>query len=131
MANITITPLYAGLLGLILLVLSVRVVALVRVKGKLSYGDGNRGELTPIVRAQANFTEYVPLILILIAFAEAGGSSDLWIHALGIALVVGRCLHPIGLTNKPGVNPLRFMGTNLTWIALIGASISVLLNQLG
>jgi hypothetical protein len=69
------------------------------------------------------------IILILIAFDEAGGTSSGYIHAMGSALVVGRILHPMGLTNVAGVNPLRFIGTNLTWITLLASSIFVLVNQ--
>lgn len=131
MEEITITPLYAALLGIILLVLSIRVVAVVRAKGNVGFGDGGNPDFTTVVRAQANFVEYVPLILILIAFAEAGGTSPTWINAMGGGLVLGRVLHPFGLTNKPGINPFRFVGTNLTWLTLLAASILVLLNQMG
>ncbi len=127
--SIVITPLYAGLLGIILLVLSIRVVAVVRAKGKIGYGDDGNPDYTTVVRGQGNFVEYVPLTIILIAFAEAGGTSATWIHVMGIALVVGRIMHPLGLTQKPGVNPLRFVGTNLTWLTLLAASVFVLVNH--
>ncbi len=131
MESLAITPIYAAILGLILLILSIRVVAVVRAKGNVAYGDGGNPDFTPVVRGQANFVEYVPLIVILIAFAEAGGTSSTWVHAMGGSLVVARVLHPIGLTNKPGINPFRFVGTNLTWIILLASSILVLVNQLG
>ena len=131
MSSVTITPLYAAGLGIILLILSIRVVAVIRAKGGVLYGDGGNADFTPVLRAQQNFIEYVPLILILIGFAEAGGSSATWIHGMGAALLVGRVLHPLGLTNKAGVNPLRFIGTNLTWIVLLMASVLVLLNRFG
>ena len=82
MNTVTITPLYAALLGLVLLVLSGRVIFAVRAKG-VSLGDGEDPDHLPIIRSQANFIEYVPMILILIGFAEAGGASDGWIHGLG------------------------------------------------
>ena len=129
--ELTITPMYAAMLGIILLVLSIRVVAVVRAKGNVGYGDGGNPDFTPVVRGQANFIEYVPLALILIAFAEAGGTSSTWIHAMGGGLVVARILHPIGLTTQPGINPFRFVGTNLTWIVLLASSILVLLNTMG
>jgi uncharacterized membrane protein YecN with MAPEG domain len=131
MESLAITPIYAALLGIILLVLSIRVVAVVRAKGNVGFGDGGNPDYTTVVRGQGNFIEYVPLILILIAFCEAGGTSGTWVHAMGAGLVVARVLHPIGLTNKPGINPFRFVGTNLTWITLLAASILVLVNQLG
>ena len=131
METLVITPIYGAMLGIILLVLSIRVVAVVRAKGKVGYGDGGNPDFTPVVRGQGNFIEYVPLALILIAFAEAGGTSAGWIHALGAGLVIGRVLHPMGLTNEPGINPFRFIGTNLTWLALLVSSILVLVNQFG
>jgi hypothetical protein len=131
MHSVTITPMYAAGLGIVLLILSIRVVAVIRAKGGVLCGDGDNPDFTPILRGQQNFIEYVPLILILIAFAEAGGSSASWIHGMGAALLVARVLHPLGLTSKAGVNPLRFIGTNLTWIVLLLASVLVLVNRFG
>jgi len=131
MDSVTITPIYAAILGLILLVLSARVVAVVRGKGEVGYGDGGNPEFTTIVRGQGNFVEYVPMILILIGFAEAGGTSSSWIHGLGGALVLGRILHPLGLSAEPGIKIPRLVGTILTWVVLLAASILVLMNSLG
>lgn len=131
MNNVTITPMYAAGLGIILLILSIRVVAVLRVKGGVLYGDGGNADYTPVLRGQQNFVEYVPLTVILIAFAEAGGSSALWVHGMGAALLVARVLHPLGLTSRAGINPLRFIGTNLTWGVLLVASVLVLLNRFG
>ena len=130
MESLTITPIYAALLGLILLVLSVRVIAVVRAKGT-NYGDGGNPEFTTVIRGQGNFIEYVPLALILIAFAEAGGTSGTWIHAMGATLVVARILHPLGLKTDPAPNPLRFIGTVATLIVLLASPVFVLINQLG
>ena len=131
MQNITITSMYAAVLGIILLLLSIRVVAVIRAKGSVLYGDGNNPDFTPVLRGQQNFIEYVPMILILMAFAEAGGSSANWIHGMGATLVIARVIHPFGLTRIAGVNPLRFIGTNLTWIVLLVASVLILINRFG
>ena len=131
MQDVVITPMYAAALGIVLLILSIRVVAVVRAKGGINYGDGGNADFTTVVRGQANFVEYVPLILILIAFAEAGGTSATYIHAMGGALLVGRIIHPLGLTQASGINPMRFIGTNLTWITLLASSVFVLMNQFG
>lgn len=130
MDSVAITPMYAAILGVILLLLSVRVAAVVRAKGEVAFGDGGNPEFTTVVRGQGNFIEYVPLILILIAFAEAGGTSSTWIHAMGGGLVLARILHPLGLTNEPGVSIMRVVGTILTWLILLASSIIVLINQL-
>ena len=129
MESVVITPMYAAMLGIILLVLSIRVVAVVRAKGEVGYGDGGNPDFNLVVRGQGNFIEYVPLTIILIGFAEAGGTGGTWIHAMGAALVIGRILHPMGLTNVAGINPMRFVGTILTWVTILVSSILVLMNQ--
>ena len=123
-SSVTLTPLYAGLLGLVLLALSGRVIAAVRAKG-VGLGTGGNADYEAIIRSQGNFIEYVPMILILIGFAEAGGASDAWIHGLGGTLLVARILHPIGMSPDPKPNPFRFVGTVATLLVLLIASILV------
>ncbi|MEM9177686.1 MAG: MAPEG family protein [Myxococcota bacterium] len=127
--TVTITPIYAALLGLVLLVLSGRVIVAVRAKG-VSLGDGDDPDHLPIIRSQANFIEYVPMILILIGFCEAGGASDGWIHGLGGALLVGRILHPIGFSGESRLQPGRFAGTVTTLLVLLISSGLLLSQQL-
>lgn len=128
--TVTITPLYAALLGLLLLVLSGRVVAGVRAKGVSLGDDGNPDHLT-LIRSQANFTEYVPMALILIGFVEAGGASATWIHGLGGALLLGRILHPLGMSADPKPNPFRFVGTVATLLVLLISAVLALLQAFG
>ena len=64
-----VTPLYAGLLGLMLLVLSA-LVSRQRLRHKVSIGDGDVPSVRAAMRVQANFVEYVPLALILLVLLE-------------------------------------------------------------
>jgi uncharacterized membrane protein YecN with MAPEG domain len=64
-----ITPLYAGLLALLYLVLSYRIVVLRR--NKVSLGDGGNPILQRRIRAHGNFSEYVPMILIMLGILDA------------------------------------------------------------
>lgn len=132
MDALTITPLYAAICGLILLALTLRVVVQVRAKG-VNYGDDGNPEYTAIVRGHGNFIEYVPIALILIAFVEAGGASDTWVHGLGCALVIARIVHPFGLKAIASERPptLRLIGNVSTWLVLLIASVLLLMNQLG
>lgn len=127
--SVTITPLYAALLGLVLLVLSGRVIASVRAKG-VGIGDGGDAENLVVIRSHANFIEYVPMILLLLAFAEAGGASSAWIHGLGGTLLVGRILHPIGMSTSPDPKPARLIGTLSTLLVLLVTSILLLTQQM-
>jgi uncharacterized membrane protein YecN with MAPEG domain len=66
-----ITSIVAGLLSLILIKLSFAVINLRR-ENKVSLGSGGNDALERAIRAQANFTEYVPTGLILILKKGAG-----------------------------------------------------------
>jgi uncharacterized membrane protein YecN with MAPEG domain len=124
-----ITPLYAALAGLILIVLSARIIVL-RNKFKVGIGDGGHIELGRAVRAHGNFIEYVPLALLLILLCELTGAAAGTVHGLGAALIVGRLAHAWGLTSSEGISPGRGLGIVLTLLVLIGASARLLLHYI-
>jgi uncharacterized membrane protein YecN with MAPEG domain len=113
----TITALYAGLLALLFLVLSARVVQM-RGKGMPSLGDGGNEQLLRRIRGHANFAEYVPMLLVMLAILENGGLPATWVHALGASLVVARVLHGYALSFTPGFKFGRLWGTTLTFVLL-------------
>lgn len=117
-----ITALYAGLLGLLMLILALRVVAVRRAKS-IGLGDGGDALLLSRIRIHGNAAEYVPLALILLLILEINGASATWMHGLGIALVVGRLAHAQGLTQASGVSPGRFVGNILTWGVILVAAV--------
>ncbi len=112
-----VTPLYAGLLALWFVVLSVRVVN-VRRRGIL-FGDNGDVKITRVVRAQANFAEYVPLALLLMGFLEASRYSIYLLHGLGIALVVARLFHGFALSFGWQIRFGRVAGAALTFAVLL------------
>jgi uncharacterized membrane protein YecN with MAPEG domain len=120
--NIMVTILYAGILGLIYFVLSAYTV-LGRLKYKVNMGDGGNESMMKRMRVHANFIEYVPFALLLMTLAEFEGVPENYIHALGISLIIGRLLHPIGLTFTFGPSFCRTSGMILTFGVLVVASI--------
>jgi len=130
MGTVAVTALYAGILALMLLALSIRVVIVARVGANEPYGDGNKSELTPVVRAQGNFIEYVPMAVLLMGFLELMGTSGTLIHSFGIALVVGRALHAIGLKANHGPTFGRLAGAALTWVVIALAACMVIFKSL-
>ncbi len=104
-----VTALYAGLLGLMSIAVAFPAGSL---RGRLgvAYGDGGNKDLLMAMRRQANFVEYVPLALILIAVLELDGVSKTSIHVLGASLVVARTCHALGLRRDTMQGPGRLVG---------------------
>lgn len=117
-----ITAFYAGLLALWFVLLSTRVIARRR-SGRISLGDGGDAQLQRRIRGHANFTEYVPLALLLMAFLEMGRTSIYILHALGILLVLGRLLHGVALSYTDRFFLGRMLGMVLTFTVLIVAGV--------
>jgi uncharacterized membrane protein YecN with MAPEG domain len=114
----------ASLLGLVFLGLSYQVVNLRRTE-KIGLGAGGNDKLLLAVRAQANFSEYVPISLILI-FMLMRSAGDAKIAAgLTLVLLIARIMHGFGLSGSAGYSFGRFYGTLFTWIVL---AVTCLLN---
>ena len=124
-----VTALYAALLGLLYAVLTLLVVR-GRVGSGVMLGTGEDKGLLRAVRAHANFAEYAPLILILMALGEGMRLSSFVLHLLGAALVAARLLHAVGISREPDLRAARGGGAVLTLVVLIAASIAVLLRAL-
>ena len=120
-----VTPLYAGLLALFFLVLSLRVVQY-RQRG-IPLGDGGDPKMLRLIRGHANFAEYVPLILLMMGFLEVGHTSIYVLHALGIALIVSRFLHGYALSFTDRFRFGRVWGAGLTFTVLGVCSVLCLL----
>jgi uncharacterized membrane protein YecN with MAPEG domain len=117
--------LYAGLLGLLLIALSVQVV-LARRRYKVRLGAGTDDGMQQAVRVQANFTEYVPIAVLLLVFSEISGLPSAVVHGAGVLLVLSRLIHAWGLSQSPGRTFGRFYGTAGTWITILGLSLWLL-----
>ncbi len=127
--NLEITAIYAALLGLLFLLLSV-LVTKHRLRAQVSLGDGGDARLGQAIRAQANFAEYVPIALILIALAEVAGASDILMNSLGGGLLLGRLLHAWGMNQPRAIHLTRKIGMMLTWLPILLASVFLLYSQI-
>lgn len=110
-----VTGLYAGILAVIYIVLSFNVI-LRRVKNRMPYGDHGNDQIMHAVRIHGNFAEYVPFVLILMMLYEMQAGSMYILHAFGIALIIARLLHMIGLHSN--VILARIGGTALTQVVM-------------
>lgn len=122
----TITPIYAGLLGLVFIVLSMRVIKVRRV-AQIGLGDGGNQLLLSRQRAQGNFAEYVPIALILMALAELQDAQAWIVHAIGLTLIAGRIMHAYGLSQEPKSYRFRIYGMSCTFASLASGALANLL----
>jgi uncharacterized protein len=101
-----------------------RRVGQVRISNKISIGDGGNEALIARMRAQANFIEYTPFVLILIGLIELAEGSQLWLWIVGVAYILGRIAHGFGM-DRPRPDPLklRTIGIIVTALILFGLAV--------
>lgn len=114
------TATFAAILALVYLGLSGWVIA-GRLTGNVLHGDGGDAELQKRIRSQANFGEYVPLALILIALLEGRGGGHGTVLTLLVILLIARLLHPVGMFAPPN-SPRQFACRGGGIIATIGVT---------
>lgn len=116
--DLPITALTTALLTLWYLRLTYPVVT-TRARDKVSLGVGSdaEGSLARAVRAHANFAEYVPLTLIILALLEWHGLNALYLYLLSASLIIGRVLHARGIL-QASLRP-RTLGMVLTLTSML------------
>lgn len=120
---LSITPIYAGLLGLMYVALSAMVITQ-RHSNKVSYGDGGNSNMLKAMRTHSNFAEYAPFALLLIAMVELQGAGGLILNLLGLCLLAGRVLHAYGFGRNPQIVILRQIGMVLTFTVILVAALT-------
>jgi uncharacterized membrane protein YecN with MAPEG domain len=121
---VKITAIYAAILAVFYVVLTVRVIRQ-RYRAKASLGDAGDALLQRAIRVHGNFAEFVPFALLLIALAELNGSPSWSIHVLGSVLVLARLSHAYGLTS--GTLKFRSVGVVATFVVLLGAALHAII----
>ena len=104
-----ITATYAAVFALWCIALTTQVIAR-RASTGISLGDGGDAAMLEAIRRHGHLTETLPLALILMALAEAGGLPAPWLHVAGLGLLTARLAHPFGIgAGRPVA--LRVAGT--------------------
>ena len=117
MNTLPITLTIAGAAAIMNVWLGLRVSLLRRRQG-VSIGDGGKAEIATRMRAHANYVEYTPFFLILLALVELARGSEPWLWLVAILFILGRLAHPLGM-DRPGANLLRIVGIATTWLGLL------------
>jgi len=123
--SIQISSIYIALLALLMLALAVLVVKK-RIHFKVIFGDEGQEPLLLAIRAHANAVEYIPIGLLLLICLENTWHLPWLTHLMGSALLLGRVLHAIGLSQQSGENKPRFWGMVFTWGMIFVSAIAVL-----
>lgn len=118
----------AGAFALLNFWLGLRISRM-RIAEKILVGDGGNLKLIARMRAQLNFVEYAPLVLILIALIELARGTQAWLWGVAFAFVIGRVLHAFGMD---GWRPGRMIGILVTMLTMLGlAAYAVYLGYIG
>lgn len=101
--------------------LGIRIGAL-RTALQISVGDGGSESLQRRMRAQANFVENTPFVLVLIAAIELAGRGSWWLAYVAAVYFLARVAHGFGMDGgKAQVG--RMVGTVVTMLTQIGLAI--------
>ena len=126
---LSIVPVYTAIFGLMFVYLSICVIKQRR-SAKVSIGDGDNPALRKSIAVHNNFSQYVPLALLLISFVELNHASAAITHGLCACLLIGRVAHAYGLAQPVQMMKLRQIGVLLTFGVIIIAAFYLLGNAI-
>jgi uncharacterized membrane protein YecN with MAPEG domain len=108
-----LTAIYAAILTFVYVKLTLNVINLRR-QNEVSLGDGGREDLQQAIRSHANFAEYVPLGLILLACLEANHIHWTIVLLLGGVFTTGRLFYAKAFLEVTHNMELRVRGMKFT-----------------
>lgn len=121
LSGLQVVMIASVILVVMLIKLSAYVISL-RVKHKIAIGDDDNSDMRLAIRAQANFTEYTPIALILLLLLTFADAHVEVIALLAITFIIGRLLHIHGLLvgekQEPPFRRFRFIGMVFTFLSL-------------
>jgi len=117
MISLNITALYLALLALLYLGLTINIIRY-RLKFQVGIGSNGNKTLAKAIRVHANFIEYTPIAMLLLASYEINGGSASVVHSLGALFLVGRLLHVKGLSSSIGITIERRLGMLSSFIVI-------------
>lgn len=97
-----------------------------RMKSKVNLGDGGDTTLLGKIRAQGNFVENAPMILIALISMAFLSAPPLALHIVGAVFTLGRVAHAHGITRSNNSGVGRSVGAITTLLTLLGSSVFIL-----
>jgi len=111
--DIHITAAFAALFAIFHVIFTLRVGGY-RFKSGISLGDGGDKELLNRIRAHGNFTEQVPIGLLILLLNELNRLSETALVAMGSVFLAARLLHYIMIVTRSLpiiLRPISMMAT--------------------
>lgn len=124
-----IVPIYAAVLSLLFVFLSVRIIRLRR-SLKIGIGHADNENMLRAMRVHSNFSEYVPLGIILLVFLETQNANGLVLHGLCAVFTIGRYLHAYGVSQTNEVFTFRIAGMAMTFTTIAVCAAYILISAL-
>ncbi|EAU42618.1 hypothetical protein FP2506_07251 [Fulvimarina pelagi HTCC2506] len=94
----------------------------IRVRHQIMVGDGGNAHLAKAMRGHANAIEIMPMTLLALALAALLGAWPSVIHALGLALTIGRVLHGLHFTRAEAPLWQRMIGFGLSMASMLASA---------
>ena len=109
--------------GFFLLLLAVNI-SILRVKHKVSYGDGGNKRLMKAIRVHCNGTEQVPIFGLTILALTLTNASDIVLSSLVIVFTLSRFMHAYGMLFRQHI--LRQIGALVSYLSQVVAVVALL-----
>ena len=123
--SVPITGFYVGLTIILAIILGARI-GLYRAKKGVSILDGGDMEIAQRMRVHGNMMETAALTILALGVIELNGAGTALLHGLGIAYILARIAHAIGLKHDNIRHPLRTVGAmGSTLVMLIAGGIAI------
>lgn len=106
-----ITAVFTAILSILIGVIGLNVSRL-RIKLKISLGDGENKQLRGAIRAHGNAVEHIPIVLLMFLLYELQGGATVVLWSVGTIFTLGRIGHAYGLI------------THTFWLRRTGAAIT-------
>ena len=119
---IPVTALFSSILFFLYYYLAKNVIQ-IRRKHKIAIGFAKNKELEQAIAAHSNFSQYVPLGLIMMACMELNKIHFSLIFIAGICFIYGRIIHAKSFLKKTMDLKQRFLGMKFTFWTMIAMAI--------
>lgn len=121
--KLVIIPVFAAIFAVFFILLSINVIR-ARRQHKVGIGTGRNKSVERAMRVHANFAEYVPFTLLLIALIELNKGSSLLLVGLCSVLLVGRLVHAFGVSMENERFIYRVSGMAMTFAVILIAAMA-------